>query len=106
YWFLSHCWEAQRPDFPIPSTTIERLEQFKGEITWTRMPKTLQNTINLVHRLKLRRLWINSLFIIQNDPIDWEYEAGRMASVYPTLLLPPHHRVTLPVDVTLEQKRG
>ncbi|KAI1375985.1 HET-domain-containing protein [Hypoxylon crocopeplum] len=38
--------------------------------------------IEVSRGLGIQFLWIDSLCIVQNDKVDWEFEAGRMASVY------------------------
>jgi hypothetical protein len=46
------------------------------------LPKCFREAVQLCQKLKIRYLWIDALCIIQDDPVDWDREASRMAAVY------------------------
>lgn len=47
-----------------------------------RLPRTIQDAIEVTRELKQRHLWVDAICIIQDSLSDWEYESARMASVY------------------------
>ena len=56
--------------------------KFKQGIPFTRLPPTFADAIQLTDALGLSYLWIDSLCIIQDDPLDWEAESTAMCDVY------------------------
>lgn len=78
YACLSHCWGVDRHI----TTESKTLSLRKRSITWTSLPKTFQDAIHYVRRLKLRYLWIDSLCIIQDDSKDWQLESAAMSTIY------------------------
>lgn len=75
---LSHCWGG------LQFTTLlkENLESFMHQIPKDALTKTFRDAMTTTRALGFRYIWIDSLCIIQDDPIDWEKEAVLMASVY------------------------
>lgn len=53
------------------------LECFRGK-----MSRVLQNAIGLTQQLGYRYLWVDSLCIIQDDPLSWDIHANAMDIVY------------------------
>jgi hypothetical protein len=78
YITLSHCWGASHSF----TTTRRNLEIRKREISLNDLPKTFRDAVTGTRQLGVQYLWIDSLFIIQDDRLDWEAEASRMADVY------------------------
>ncbi|KAF2107944.1 heterokaryon incompatibility protein-domain-containing protein, partial [Lophiotrema nucula] len=78
YVALSYCWGNHL----AYTTTSDNLERHKKTISFSDIPRTLQDAMFLVRSLGLRYLWIDCLCIVQNDKADWEHEAARMADVY------------------------
>ena len=78
YAALSYVWGDTLPLM----LTRAVLESFKSGITWSDIPKTLQDAMTITHRLGLRYLWVDALTIIQDDEADWKAEAAKMATVY------------------------
>jgi hypothetical protein len=78
YVALSHAWSYSQP----LKTTISTLKQRLGRLVWQELPTAFQEAILVVRAVGLRYLWIDSLCIIQDDHVDWEVEAARMASIY------------------------
>lgn len=46
------------------------------------MPKTFLEAMQLVQRLNIQYLWIDTLCIVQDDSEDWEREAAGMGTIY------------------------
>jgi Heterokaryon incompatibility protein (HET) len=78
YAALSHCWGPSQP-FITTRTTIE---DRKRGIDFQSLPLTFKNCIFIAQYLRIRYVWIDSLCILQDDDLDWELEASRMAEVY------------------------
>ncbi|OAK96301.1 HET-domain-containing protein [Phaeosphaeriaceae sp. SRC1lsM3a] len=87
YACLSHCWGTPTIESPLLQTNTGTIESFRHHIPWADLPKTFQDTVTFVRRLKIRYLWIDSLCIIQNDKEDMAKEIGQMASVYSNALV-------------------
>ncbi|PVH87653.1 HET-domain-containing protein [Cadophora sp. DSE1049] len=79
YVALSHCWGDQSAIFTTTTATIKDLLL---DMPWTKLPKTFQDAIFITRSLKLNYLWIDSLCIIQDDPLDWKTESVKMAEIY------------------------
>jgi hypothetical protein len=78
YATLSHCWG----EVHLIQTTRQNLSLRLQGIEWTHLPKTFQDAITIVRALGIRFLWIDSLCIVQNDPLEWATESVRMAAIY------------------------
>lgn len=87
YACLSHCWGIPTKESPLLQMNTGTIESFRHHIPWADLPKTFQDTVTFVRRLKIRYLWIDSLCIIQNDKEDMANEIGQMATVYSNALL-------------------
>jgi hypothetical protein len=84
YVCLSHCWGNEKP---VCITTKDSLESNKRGIGYASLPKTFRDAVDIVRRLGLQYLWIDSMCIIQDDKEDWEQEAAKMASIYENAFL-------------------
>ncbi len=78
YFCLSHCWGTAQP----LTTTRETLDEHRGNIPWSQLPRTFQEAVTFTREMGVRYLWIDSLCIIQDDRDDWKKEASRMFSIY------------------------
>jgi len=78
YVSLSHCWGTS----PIIQTYRFNIQSRVHSISWDDLSKTFQDAIIVTRELGLRYLWIDSLCIVQDDPMDWARESGNMASIY------------------------
>jgi len=67
---------------PVIQTTISMLDQYKEIIPLDELSKTFREVILVCRSLRIQFLWIDSLCIIQDDPLDWERESAKMADVY------------------------
>lgn len=95
YLVLSHMW-GKPPSQQLLLLT-SNLTAFKREVPRAELEAstTFKEAVRLTRALGYRYLWIDSLCIIQDSPVDWEFEARRMAIVYGnavcnlSFLLPP-----------------
>ncbi|KAN0108862.1 HET domain containing protein [Hyaloscypha variabilis] len=78
YATLSHCWGSQT-FLTLPKST---LEDFGRQIPSDALSKTFLDAILVCKQLGVDYIWIDSLCIIQDDPQDWQNEAGLMSDVY------------------------
>lgn len=78
YAALSYCWGR---DQPIKSTT-STIHQFSEAVSFSELPKSLRDGVLTTWRLSLRLLWIDSLCIIQDDPIGAAKEIALMPQIY------------------------
>jgi len=81
YTTLSHCWRV-----PSPSNTHKTIKQNEDShlqgMVIAELPRTYRDAIAITQALGVRFLWIDSLCIIQDDELDWQVEASKMASVF------------------------
>lgn len=61
----------------MSTTTKSSLKARLENIARNDLPKTFQNAISLVRKLKTEHIWIDSLCIIQDDDKDWKRESVR-----------------------------
>ena len=80
YIALSHCWGSTRKQ-PL-RTTPENFRVHRSGISFEDLPKTFQDLVELAQAVGIRRVWIDSLCIIQGDSQDWLSEAAKMGDVY------------------------
>jgi hypothetical protein len=63
-------------------TMLSSLAVHQHEINAKKLPKTLQEALEVTRSLSIRYIWIDALCIIQDDEIDQEREIETMAQVY------------------------
>lgn len=80
YACLSHCWGSD-PE-RIPKTLKSTLRSYKDQIPWQLLSKKFQQTIEFLSKIGIRYLWIDSLCIVQDDPLNWQTEGAKMESIY------------------------
>ncbi|KAF4427555.1 hypothetical protein CGGC5_v014487 [Colletotrichum fructicola Nara gc5] len=78
YIALSHCWGPSQP----LRTLKMNIGLHQDGIDLSSMPQTFKDAVAVTRYLGMRYIWIDSLCIVQDDVLDWEYEAARMADVY------------------------
>ncbi|KAK0723248.1 heterokaryon incompatibility protein-domain-containing protein, partial [Lasiosphaeria miniovina] len=78
YACLSYCWGDSRN----LQTTKSTLQERRRGISWTSIPKTLQDAIEITRSLGMGHIWIDALCIIQDDDADWRSESARMGHIY------------------------
>ena len=78
YVALSHCWGK----LEFPKLEVKNYNEFADGYNVAKLPKTFQEAMQVTAFLGINYIWIDSLCIIQDSPLDWNYEAARMADVY------------------------
>jgi hypothetical protein len=78
YVALSHCWINR----DILKTTKANLTDHLSSIAYHLLPPTFQEAIMVCRWLGEKYLWIDSLCIVQDDPVDWEEQASKMDTIY------------------------
>ena len=78
YATLSYCWGTA----PALKLTISTLDHFLHDIDPSTLSRTHRDAVEVVRKLGISYIWIDSLCIVQNSPADWRKESGRMANVY------------------------
>ncbi|KAK1506762.1 hypothetical protein CTAM01_03094 [Colletotrichum tamarilloi] len=78
YLTLSHRWGSS----PFVQLTSDTLPAFQNNTAIKSLPKTFRDTITLAHHFNIRHIWVNSLCILQDSPLDWKKESSRMHHVY------------------------
>ena len=82
YVTLSHAWGTTGPHTVLDSNNIE---QFYEKIPYADLPTTFKDAVEVVKKLGLQYLWIDSLCIIQKGPRhteDWETHVRELAEIY------------------------
>lgn len=79
YAALSYRWGP--PPFPHSTTGANLAERIVG-FPIADLPRTIKCAIEVLRKLGLEYLWVDSLCIIQDDENDWQKEASRMHLVY------------------------
>ncbi|KAF2190612.1 hypothetical protein K469DRAFT_505574, partial [Zopfia rhizophila CBS 207.26] len=72
YLALSYCWENSMQ----LSTTTATLEQRKNSIIVSEMSKTHQDAVKITRALCMKYLWIDSLYICQDEMEDRARESA------------------------------
>ena len=78
YATLSYCWGIAQPMM----TTEARYPLYLQAIDEHALPKTIQDAIKVTREVGLRFLWVDSLCIIQDSPLDKSHEISRMQHVF------------------------
>ncbi|KAK3986006.1 pantothenate transporter [Cladorrhinum sp. PSN332] len=85
YLALSHCWGTSMP--PLARTITNSFDDHSTSISFSSLPLTFQEFIQISRRLGVRHVWIDSLCIIQDSRSDWEHQAAQMADIYANAFL-------------------
>ncbi|KAI0096945.1 HET-domain-containing protein [Nemania sp. FL0031] len=96
YAALSYCWGKTGNI----TTTKDTLKERKKGISWSILPKSFRDAVELVRGLGVWYLWIDALCIIQDDVDDWENESAKMADVYQNAFL------TISTDAAQDPTQG
>ena len=78
YAALSHCWGGKQ----LLASTLSNLKLRKKSIDYENMPAVFQDAVTITRKLGLTYLWIDSLCIVQDSPLDWEIESSQMGRIY------------------------
>ncbi|KAH8753975.1 heterokaryon incompatibility protein-domain-containing protein, partial [Hyaloscypha finlandica] len=79
YVTLSYCWGDNRPVRLLQSN----YQQFTNEgFAVDKLPRTIQQAVDLAIILGIPRIWIDALCIFQDQEEDWKQESSRMGDIY------------------------
>jgi hypothetical protein len=78
YATLSYCWGNKKQ----VTTITANLQQHKSNLYFKDLPETVKDAIKVASKLGFRRLWIDSLCIIQDDDDDKAREISKMPLIY------------------------
>ncbi|TRX91898.1 hypothetical protein FHL15_007217 [Xylaria flabelliformis] len=78
YAALSYCWGGDQPY----KTTKARMESGNRSLEWCKLPRSIQDAINITSAVGLQYLWADSLCIVQDDEDDKAVQIADMARVY------------------------
>lgn len=67
---------------PFITLTRNSFDEFRRRIPFDRLSKTFQDAMSSTRALGFHYIWVDSLFIIQNDREDLSKEASTMGAVY------------------------
>jgi hypothetical protein len=81
YIALSHRWGSPQQHAKF-CTYKSNIDGFKRGIDVSQLPQTFQDAVMVTRGLGLRRLWIDSICIVQDDPDDWDTESKFMERVF------------------------
>lgn len=109
YTALSHQWGKSQ----LLTTTSTTLSSRKSQIPWHSLSLTFQDAITLTRLLGVRYLWIDSLCIIQDDPVDWpasrpKWQTSTQTPTSPSLPTHPPESCSVqapPVNINLNISR-
>lgn len=79
YAAVSYCWGPKHPHLKAEASSLSRLRE---GISWSELPKTLRDAVDIVAKIGCSWIWIDSLCIVQDDNNDWATEAVKMSTVY------------------------
>ncbi|RSL39045.1 hypothetical protein CEP53_014361 [Fusarium sp. AF-6] len=86
YLTLSYAWG---PVTDFPKTTKSNLQDMMVMLPWSKLPRTIQNTIVFTRKMGIKYLWVDALCILQakgpRDRVhqeDWRHEAARFGHYY------------------------
>ncbi|KAH9204012.1 heterokaryon incompatibility protein-domain-containing protein [Leptodontidium sp. 2 PMI_412] len=78
YAALSYCWGGGS----FVTSTRANIAEHRRRIDWDAFPRAFQDSIMVCRRLDVKHLWVDCLYIIQDDERDWELDSSKMAAVY------------------------
>lgn len=78
YAALSYTWGSLRCQI----ATSKTLQELKRNVPWDEMPAVFKDAIIIARKLGFKYIWIDTMCIIQDDPLDWEIEASKMAEIF------------------------
>jgi hypothetical protein len=76
---LSYVWGDKSS---VVKTTNKTIDEYCRGIPVLDLPITIRDAITAVRKLGLRFLWVDSLYIIQDDHLDIEREINQMGNIY------------------------
>ncbi|KAI4171650.1 MAG: hypothetical protein LQ343_004128 [Gyalolechia ehrenbergii] len=81
YITLSHCWGAVEVPMAI-QLMRQNISALERQILVNVLPQTFRDMILISRSLQTQYIWIDSLYIVQDDKEDWKTEAAKMWQIY------------------------
>ena len=78
YCALSYCWGGDQDH----KTLLECYEQYKTELPYSDLPKTITDAFQVTRSMGLQYIWIDSLCIIQDSNEDKQREIAEMMHIF------------------------
>lgn len=78
YVALSYCWGGDQ----IHKTTRSQIAAADFGLDWTALPASIQDAVKVTANLGFEYLWVDSLCIIQDDPVQKARQMAQMCEVY------------------------
>ena len=78
YCALSYCWGGDQ----FHKTLSERYSQYKRELPYKNLPRTIIDAFEVTRSMGLKYIWIDSLCIIQDDDKDKQTHMANMMHIY------------------------
>lgn len=63
-------------------TTQDSLAEKIRQLNTSNLPQTFNDVFQVAMNMNIRFVWVDSLCIVQDDPVDWTREASLMSQVY------------------------
>jgi len=83
YLSFSHCWGPDPPGGRDGTVLKDNnLAAWRQYLPLPTLPKAFQDAVRVCTALEFDHIWIDSLCILQGNPVDWEEQAPQMADVY------------------------
>jgi len=79
YIVLSHRWA--NPEF-ILKTLSSTTKVFQKSLSVDLLPRIYLQAIEIIRQLKIQYLWIDSLYIVQDNPEDWKRESQKIDNIF------------------------
>jgi len=79
---LSHCWGPNIPGNKLLLTTRSNYADQCQQVPWEELSITFKHALQITRCLGVEYIWIDSLYIVQDDYADWKTEAAKMQYVY------------------------
>jgi hypothetical protein len=83
YLTLSHRWG----DYDAVKTKLSNLRDRSTSMPMNTLPKVFHDAVVTTRKLGVRFLWIDTLCIVQDDPLDWQLQASNMANIFRNSLM-------------------
>lgn len=81
YIALSHRWGELGREQRF-CTYKDNMAHRKARIEYDLLPRSFQDAVRVTRAMGVRYLWIDSLCIVQEDPVEWAAESGWMEDVF------------------------
>jgi hypothetical protein len=73
-----YCWGGEQ----VFSLTKSYINTYKASIPYNKLPQTIKDAVKVILRLRLRFLWVDSLYIVQDNNKDKLKKIRKMTDIY------------------------